>query len=118
MPSNSQNSYPSAMVRDCRAGTGSGVYDVQEWLDRPVRAELVAENAIQVEQVEHRLEVPVEQEVIEEDRDVERAARQAQGRRPQGFIARVQSVKKIVATEHAFVDVLCCEIEVVVMVPQ
>ena len=89
--------------------------DVQLRLDRAVGAEPVAENAIQVEQVEHQLAVLVEHEVVEEDRDVVVAARQAQAG---GLVAGVPVVEQVVAAEHALVDVLRGEIEVMVMIPE
>ena len=56
----------------------------------------------------------VEQEVVEEDRHVELAVRQAQA----GAVAGVLVVEQSVAAEHALVDVLGGEIEVVIVVPQ
>ena len=51
---------------------------------------------------------------MEEDRDVVFAVRQTQA----GAVAAVQVIEQVVATEHALIDVLGGEIEVVIVVPQ
>ena len=56
----------------------------------------------------------VKQSVREEDRDVELTIRQAQP----GAVTGVFVVKQVVAAEHALVDVLGGEIEMVIVIPQ
>ena len=92
-------------------------------LDRSIRAEGVAEDTIQIEQIEHQLEVFIQHEVVEEDRDVEGAARQsdvAVGIVGVGhvFVAGVPGIEQDVGTEHPLVDVLRGEIDMMVMIPQ
>ena len=82
----------------------------------------VTKNTIQIEQIEHQLEVPVQHEVIEEDRNVEGAARQSDvavgvARVGHIFVAGVAGIEQEVGAEHALVDVLRGEIDMMVMIP-
>ena len=61
------------------------------------------------------MEIVTEQEVIEEDRHVVLAARQAQSR---GFVAGVEVVEQDVGTSHPLVDVLRREIDGMIMIPE
>ena len=105
----------SATVRDCTAGTDSDTCRRLVRLDRSIRQIFVAEDAIEIEQVEYQLVILVEQGVTEENRHIIFAAGQVQSA---GLIAGIQSVEQVVAPEHALVDVLGGKIEVVVMEPE
>ena len=90
--------------------------DVQVRLDRAVGEEAVAEDAVQVEQVEHRLAGRCRTARRGRRSGCRiRSARQVQAGAGN---AGVQVVEQVVAAEHALVDVLGGEIEVVIVVPQ
>ena len=103
------------VVYDVAAEAVAALVDVQVRLDGAGGTEPVAQDAIEVEQVEDGLAGLVEDEIVEEDRDIVFAAGQMQAA---AFVAGVLVVEQVVAAEHALVDVLGGEIEMVIMVPQ
>src|SRR5262245_38232595 len=92
--------------------------DLEEWLNRAVDHELVAENSVGVEQVEEQKPVRVEHLVGEHQRDIKVAARQ-----PErcgvgvGLVSGVLTVEQQMNSHESLVCVLRCEVEAMIVIP-
>src|SRR6185437_10643923 len=96
-----------ARIKQTEAVT-TGRY-LQERLDHAVHQELIAQNSIQIEQVEYQLTgLGIENLVGESQRNIElwEAGKTEAG----GFIARIQIVEKAIEPEQSFVGVLRGEV--------
>src|SRR5262249_5129864 len=106
-----------AAVQEAEAVLPPG--DLEERLDDAVHQELVAEEAVVLEGVEDQLAVPIERPVLEDERDVELAAREPQGDRIGiRLITRVDVVEHQEEAGEALVDVRPGEIDEMVVVPE
>src|SRR5439155_20934273 len=93
--------------------------DLEKRLDLAVHHELVAEDAVEVEEVEEDLSVRIEHLVGEQQRDVELSTRESKGEGVRVvLVARVSLVEEQVEAGESLVDVLRREIETVVVVPE
>src|SRR6185295_17700749 len=86
-------------------------------LDVAVDEKLVAENAVEVEQVEEDLAADrIDDLVVEQQRDVERGeTRQAETCR---FVAGVELIEQQIEAGQALVDILRREVDAVIVVPE
>src|SRR5262249_10627726 len=91
--------------------------NLEEGLDHAIDQELVAQDAIQIEQVEHQLSrVRIEDLVIEHQRDIELGeAGQVEAR---GFVSRIQTVEQTIEPDQALVGVLRGKVHAMIVVPE
>src|SRR5437867_4285619 len=89
--------------------------DPEEGLNLSIHEELVAQNAIEIEQVEKKQSIRVEHPVREQEGYVELVAGQV---KPAAFVTRVLVVVEDGEAGEPLVDVLRGEIHAVVVVPE
>ena len=91
--------------------------DVEVRPNLAVHRELVAQDAVKIEEVVDELPAGVEHLVAEHERHVVRSARQLESARVQ-FVAAIERIEEAVASREAGVNILSGEILPVVVIPQ
>src|SRR6185437_13208740 len=91
--------------------------DLEKRLNGAVHQKLIAEDAIQIEQVEYQVAcLRIEDLVIESERNIE--LREAGEAETSGFIAGVKLVEQAIEAEEALVSILRGEIHAVIVIPE